>query len=197
MGVIREISYFFNLSPKREQFLKDVKKLFDVDTTKEKLMDVCLTQRVARNDGLVVFETFFTIIVYALEKIKDNANPDIHFNDNTSTEASNLYKSCYNFDFVAALVTRSILSYTSAVTELLQKRSNDILQAYQLIESVKAQFHDIRANVKIFHEEYYKVALQRAEKVQLQESMPRSFNRQVHRDNQPHSNCSEYYKVEK
>ena len=195
MGIIKEISYFFNLSPKREQFLKDVKKLFDVDTTKENLIDVCLTRWVARIDGLVVFETLFTIIVYALEKMKDNTNPDIHFNDDTSTKASNLYKSCYNFDFAVALViTRSILSYTSAVTELLPKKSNDILQAYQLIESVKAQFHDIRANVNIFHEELHKVALELAEKVQLQESMPRSCNRQVHRDNQPYSNWSEYYK---
>ena len=59
---------------------------------------------------------------------------------------------------------------------------------------MKAQFHDIRANVNIFHAEWHKVALELAEKVQLQESMPRSCNRQVHRDNQPHSNCSEYYK---
>ena len=127
--------------------------------------------------------------------MKDNANPDIHFNDDTSIKASNLYKSCYNFDFVVALViTRSILSYISAVTELLQKKSNDILQAYQLIESVKAQFHDIRTSVDIFHEEWYKVALELAEKIQLQESMPRSCNQQVHRDNQPHSNCSDCYK---
>ena len=129
MGIIKEISYFFNLSPKREQFLKDVKKLFDLDTAKEKLIDVCLTRWVARIDGLVVFETFFTIIVYALEKMKDNANPDIHFNDDTNTKASNLYKSCYNFDFVVALViTRSILLYTSAVTDLLQKRCNYIIK---------------------------------------------------------------------
>ena len=154
MGIIKEISYFFNLSPKRKQFLKDVQKLFDVDATKEKLIDVCLTRWVAQSDGLVVFETFFTIIVYALEKMKDNANPDIHFNDDTITKASNLYKSCYNFDFVVALVmTRSILLYTAAVTELLSKKSNDILQAYQLVESVKAQFYDISANVGIFHKE--------------------------------------------
>ena len=54
--------------------------------------------------------------------MKDNANPDIHFNDDANTKASNLYKSCYNFDFaIALLITRSILSYTSAVTELLKK----------------------------------------------------------------------------
>ena len=46
MGIIKEISYFFNLLPKREQFLKDVKKLFDVGT-KEKLFDVYLTRWVA------------------------------------------------------------------------------------------------------------------------------------------------------
>ena len=65
---------------------------------------------------------FFTIIVYALDKMKDNPNPDIHFNDETSTKASNLYKSCYNFDFFVAFVTtRSILSYAPVVTELLKK----------------------------------------------------------------------------
>ena len=87
------------------------------------------------------------------------------------------------------MITRNILSYTSAVTELLQKKSDDILQAYQLIQSVKPQFHDIRAHVNIFYEEWYKVALDLAEKVQLQESMPRSCNWQVHRNNQSHSNC--------
>ena len=113
--------------------------------------------------------------------MKDNANPGIHFNDDTSMKASNLYTSSYNFDFVVALlITRSILSYTSAVTELLHKKSNDILQAYQLIQSVKAQFHDIRANVVIFHEEWYKVTLEHAEKIQLRESMPCSCNQQVH-----------------
>ena len=59
---------------------------------------------------------------------------------------------------------------------------------------MKAQFHDIRANVDIFHEEWYKIALELAEKVQLQESMPHICNWQVHRDNQPHNNCWEYYK---
>ena len=46
MGIIKEISYFFKLLPKREQFLKDVKKLFD-SGTKEKLIDVYLTRWVA------------------------------------------------------------------------------------------------------------------------------------------------------
>ena len=113
--------------------------------------------------------------------MKDNANPDIHFNNDTGTRGSSLFKSFDSFYFVVALViTRSILSYTSAATELVQKKSNDILQAYQLIEIVKAQFHDIRTNVTIFHEEWYKVTLELAEKVHLRESMPRSCNRQVH-----------------
>ena len=55
-----------------------------------------------------------------------------------------------------------------------KKKSKDILQAYQLIENAKTQFYDIRVNVNIFHEEWYKVALEFAEKVQLQEIMPRS-----------------------
>ena len=80
------------------------------------------------------FVKLFTIIVYALEKMKDNANPDIHFNDDTSAKASNLYKPCYNFDFVVALViTKSILLYTSAVTELLQKKKKNLMIYYKHI----------------------------------------------------------------
>ena len=63
MDIIKEISCLFNFSPKKEQFVKDLKKLFDVDTTKEKLIDVCLTRWFTRIDGLVVFETFFTKMV--------------------------------------------------------------------------------------------------------------------------------------
>ena len=118
MDIIKEISCFFNFSPKKEQFVKDLKKLFDVDTTKENLIDVCLTRWFTRIDELVVFETFFTKMVCVLEKMKDNENADIHFNDDTSTKASKLYKSCYNFDFVV-----SILSYTSSLTEVLKKKS--------------------------------------------------------------------------
>ena len=54
--------------------------------------------------------------------MKDNTNPNCHLNHDTKAKVSKLHKSCNNFNFVVALViTRSILSYTSAVTELLQK----------------------------------------------------------------------------
>ena len=52
--------------------------------------------------------------------MKDNANRGIYFNDDTTTKTSNLYKLYYNFEFVVSLViTRRILSYTSALTKLL------------------------------------------------------------------------------
>ena len=92
MGIIKEMSYFLNFSPKREQFLKDVKKFFlkkqlyglffygwgstasrlellqegsllftakfpEMHGTHKNLIDVCLSQWVARIDELVVFES--------------------------------------------------------------------------------------------------------------------------------------------
>ena len=59
--------------------------------------------------------------------MKDTANLDIHFNDDTSTKASNLYKPCYNFDFVVTLVTiRSILSYNSASISINRRCESSI-----------------------------------------------------------------------
>ena len=39
-----------------------------MNLTEEKLTGYCLTGYIARIDKLVVFETFLTLIVYALEK---------------------------------------------------------------------------------------------------------------------------------
>ena len=58
------------------------------------LLDFCLSLWVAQISGLVVLETFFTIIACALEKIKDKCKPDIYFNDGRSMKAYNFYESC-------------------------------------------------------------------------------------------------------
>ena len=72
--------------------------------------------------------------------MKDNNDPDpeIKYNNETTTKATSLFKACHNFEFIATLViSRNILSYTSTVTEMLLKKTNDILCAYQLIDTIK------------------------------------------------------------
>ena len=121
MGFIQEISYFLNLLPKRAIFERCWKIIW-YRYYKRQVNGCWFKSMGCSNWCNGSFWNFFTIIVYALEKMKDNAKPDIHFNDDTSKKTSNLYKSCYYFDFVVALViTRSILSCTSAVIELVQK----------------------------------------------------------------------------
>ena len=113
----------------------------------------------------------------------------------TCSKALSLFKACFNFEFITALViTRSILSYTAPVTKLLQKESSDIIHAYELVQSMQSHFHDIRSNIDTFHNEWYSNVTKLAEKVQLQESVPHSCNRQIFRDNQPYKNLSDYFK---
>lgn len=211
MSIVKAVSYFFNLSPKRHGCLKSNKEAYVEKLKKEaeeagkaktdklgakvKLIDVCMTRWMARIEGMGVFETLFPVIVHTLEKMKDNTDPNEKFNNNTCSQAISLFKSCHNFEFVATLViTRKLLSYTSAATEMLQNQSNDILCAFQLIQSIQGQFSDIRNNIDDFHDEIFKTAVDIAAEVFIEPSVPRTCSQQAHRDNHPYETISDYYK---
>ena len=98
------------------------------------------------------------------------------------------------FSFIIALVlTQKILSYTKGPSTKLQGR---YVRAYRDTELVKTTLKDCRSDCDSFHARMYGEALRVAEKVNVQEAVPRFTNssRQSHRSNSRASSASEYYK---
>ena len=124
-----------------------------------------------------------------------DVNVDRKTNTDTSAKAGVFLKLLTSFNFIVALViTRNILDLTLPVTQLLQAKSNDIMDGIHLIESLKNVVYMTRANVDNYHTEWYEKAVTLAQKVFVDESRPRTCGRQQHRGNVPAENISDYYK---
>ena len=88
MDAIKAISYFFNLSPKRQEHLEKVIKENFPEVTRKKLLDVCRTRWLERIDGVDLFEDLFLAILMTLEEIFFNLEGK--YNKDTSVKANSL-----------------------------------------------------------------------------------------------------------
>ena len=190
---IKDISYFFNYSePRQNLLIKNIKE-FCPESSKLKLIDVCRTRWIARVDGLGVFQNLYVALVNTFEEMSFNQNRCC--NNETSKKATNFLKLITNFEFVVSLViSRSVLDRTLPVTKLLKSKTNDVLDGIHLIESLKTLASTMRQNIDHFHSTWYAEAITLSMKVNVDETKPRTCNRQSNRPNQPAENTSDYFK---
>ena len=96
-------------------------------------------------------------------------------NRGTSTKVSSFYKLIASFDFIATLVlTRSVLDLTLPVTELLQGKEIDTVDASHLLDSLKSVILSKRNTVDDFHNNCDRIILEMANKVSVNETKPRT-----------------------
>ena len=157
------------------------------DCLKKKLKNVCRTRWVEQITGLDDFEDLYISIVFCLEPMSVNERRVC--NRQTSTKASYFYKLIASFNFIANLVlSRSILDLTLPVTELLQEKEIDIADASHLLDSLKSVILLKRNNVDGFHHNCYRIILEIANKMSINETKPRT-----NRNNVPSESVSDYF----
>ena len=81
------------------------------------------------------------------------------------------------------------------MTVKLQKRDNDVIDAYNMINDIKKQIDNLRINLDKEHKEWFKEAQGMAEKVGTEIKMPRITGQQIHRSNAENSTAIDYYRV--
>ena len=70
---------------------------------------------------------------------------------------------------------------TLDATKMLQSRDHDILDAIHMIETIKNHFSSVRSEIDYYHGERYKATLALAEKVNVEESKPRTCKKHTNR----------------
>ena len=113
MDAIKAISYSFNWSPKRQEYLEKVIKENFPEVTRRKLLDVCRTRWLERINGVDLFEDFSC---YTNDFRGDIFfNLEDKYNKDTSVKANSLLKLILNFDFIVKhVISRLILDYTNS-----------------------------------------------------------------------------------
>ena len=100
------------------------------------------------------------------------------------------------FNFIASLVIRrKVFNFTHSVTVLLQSKSNDIINGFELIGSLIDLISDIRVNIHNDHDEWYSETCTLAQKINVNESVPRTCAQKTARENFPAESPSYYYKL--
>ena len=152
---LREVAYFFNSSPKRQQKLMDViKATADNEEKATKLADLCRTRWAARHTALVTFDKLYDPVVQCLEDISTAHR--MEWNVNTSSQASSFLKLVVGFDFIASFVVVSeVMSVIQSLTTSLQEASLDIVRAYCSINAVHDQIKKIRQTVDSEHQKWW------------------------------------------
>ena len=109
MDTIKHLSYFFNLSPKRQGALEKHVMTDYPEAKRTKLIDVCRTRWVARIDGMEVFQDLMPAVVASLGEL--TFNKEKTYNRETSATASSYLKAITCFQSIVCLVvSRQLLS---------------------------------------------------------------------------------------
>ncbi|XP_065650443.1 52 kDa repressor of the inhibitor of the protein kinase-like [Hydra vulgaris] len=186
---VKDISYFFNLSPKRRNCLK--KYLLPGQA---KLIDTCQTRWVQKLRGLDVFFDNYSAVFSAFKEMEDNNLKE--YNKETSSKASSFMKLLSNFSFIVSLVlTKQLMDYFYGITITLQTKSFDISQQVDEIQNLTNRLKEIQKNADAYHNKWYKIALALAKTFDIEGKKPRTCGIQKHRDNQICDTISDYFKV--
>ena len=191
---VKEVSNFINISQTRNiPFEDNVRNYSESESQKRRLVDVCRTRWVERIAGLDTFIELFVPLFNTLKEMKDNLEG--RYRPPLVTDATSFFENVTKFEFIAALViSHNILDRLLPVTLLLQGKSIDIMDGIHLINTMKNDFTNFRNSIDSFHDTWYAEALDLAEKVEVEESKPRTVGKQTTRSNPPYKSISEYYK---
>ena len=104
------------------------------------------------------------------------------------------YKLVASFDFTATFVlTKYILDLTLPVTELLQGKEINMADAPNLLNSMKNIIPSKLNTGNEFHNNFYRIILETANKISINEIKPRTATFQTNRNNVPSESVSADY----
>ena len=190
MSTMVEICLFFSNSPKRQNELEQHIKSIE-GARASKLVSMCKTRWVARIDTLELFFDLYPAVVKTFEVISEGDG----WNTESCRSAESLLTCITKFQFhISFVVTKECLHYTRGITTSLQKRANDICQAYAEVSTVVAALKDVRENVEVKHKTWHDKAVTLGQKINASEpQIPRRCSVQRSRSNTPAETPVEYY----
>ena len=189
MSTVQEIAFSFDYSAKRltafSAELADNQNVQEEMERRWKLRTLCETRWSSRADSLFTFRTAFSVVVSALETLK-----------NDKDEKAGLYLTAIlKFDFIVVLVVAEhILSSTVALTNYLQKPEIDLVEAVTEAKIVVSRLSDERNDDQVW-DALYTRACDIASEFDIEPCTPRVVGRQRNRANHPAQNPKDYWGV--
>ena len=189
MDVVQDVAFAFNYSAKRllnfqDNLANDLVSRAETER-RTKLQSLCEMRWAARAAALLTFRSAFTTVVSALEDLWINHG---------DTKAGMHRNAVLQFEFVVTLVAvEHVLSGLVPLSQLLQKKSCDLLEAVVEARVVKTQLSAERNDPEVWNAIYNR-SVDLAALVDIQPSQPRRALHQQQRPNTAAANPSDFWK---
>ena len=191
---------FFLNSPKRNGLLEFIVLKNCPDSKRKPLLDLCKTRWAERHSAYQHFFETYVYIVQALELIGYRRYLDQYgdtyadWDTSSRTEAQQILSAITSFDFIVTFVTvYEYFSHMSGITVKLQRKTLDILEAFQMINEIISFYKSERTAVSTSFKRIFQESVRLASQVETEVKVPRIANRQQHRSNPEFSSPDDYY----
>ena len=203
ISIINESHFFIANSPKRQRLFDLTVKEFLPSSSHGKLPGLCKTRWVERHTCYEVFLEMYEALITFLDAILNPhdypqlASPEGNWNwdSDTRVKAQGLKASLSSFQTLAVfLITKNVLDEVKSLAAKLQKRDQDIYEAYKMVDTVIDRVKAIRSTIDTTFSSWYDEILKLAEKIGVTENVPRKTSIQRNRSNTPSASPQEHYK---
>ena len=178
VDTINEVYLFYSSSPKRQSFLENILEE-NSESRKRKLPGLCKTRWVERH---TCFESFYELYPYIIMCLQQIAQPE---DDSWSWDKDNKIRAQgletrmrSSSHIIAFFVAKNTLEIVKPIAVKLQKREQDVIQAYSMIDSAIDEIHSLRADIENQCHDWYEEATKLAERIETTLSKPRITSRQ-------------------
>ena len=174
ISIINESHLFLANSPKRQRLFELTVKEFLPSSSHGKLPGLCKTRWVERHTCFEVFLEMYEALITFLDAIlcphdyPQLASPDGSWNwdSDTRVKAQGLKASLSSFQTLAVfLITKNVLDEVKSLAAKLQKRDQDIYEAYRMVDTVIDRVKAIRSTIDTTFCQWYDEILKLAEKI--------------------------------
>ena len=203
VGLINEAYHFLANSPKRQRLFELTLSKYLPDVQRSKLPGLCKTRWVERHTCFEVFSEMYVALVTFLDVIVspqdyedlDSTEGSWNWDKDTKVKAQGLKAALSSFQTIAVFViTKNTLSEVQPLAAKLQKRDQDILKAYAMVDEVIDNVKALRETIDSTFGLWYSEIIELAANVGAEESVPRKTNLQRNRSNVPSENPQQHYR---
>ncbi|XP_042303461.1 52 kDa repressor of the inhibitor of the protein kinase-like [Sceloporus undulatus] len=191
LGVLKEVTQFFRHNAQAGNHLKQNIKQFCPESKKSRLLKLCETRFIERQDSL---NSFVELIPAILPTLNELAESNRSFSTTASTLLSSMEKGSF---IVSVLVCEYIFNLTLPLSAYLQDPQRDLTAAVRFCDDIVSRLKFIRAGSE--NETEFRKIFENAENMAefilgIKIEVPRQSKIQTRRDNPPHSSPEEYFR---
>ena len=204
MDSCQQAYLYFHNSPKRQRFLEHIIAHYCPTSKKTKINGLCKTRWIERHNTFTTILELYPYLIKTWDQMcypsdDEELYPDgnnWNWDSESRSTANGLRYTFSSFEhLIVFLLSKELLEPIRPIAECLQGRLQEVYFGFKKIIEVTQHYKQIRDSVDAEHDRIYAKALNLADKIGSEESMPRIIRGRQTRPNPSVSSPCDYWRI--